>query len=138
MRTATLKPSSSRNPCTKPSEHVNARYWRRTHAANMSWLCSLWKVARNWQAGGRLSELAQSADISLAFTSRCCNSAPMTIKKHYCSNCQALVTPVKALVTFHCATCGATFMPSEVERQEPSKTSSDDAKNAESTARVSM
>ncbi len=42
----------------------------------------------------------------------------MTIKLLYCSTCQKPVKPVKSLVTYHCPKCGATFMASQVEREE--------------------
>jgi predicted RNA-binding Zn-ribbon protein involved in translation (DUF1610 family) len=37
----------------------------------------------------------------------------------YCSVCQKPVKPIKALVTYCCPTCGATFLASQVESQKP-------------------
>jgi len=39
----------------------------------------------------------------------------------YCSHCQKLVTPVMGLVNYHCPSCGATFMVSQVEKTPTSE-----------------
>ena len=41
----------------------------------------------------------------------------MTIKELYCPFCQKKTKPIKALVTYSCPKCGATFMASQVEVQ---------------------
>jgi predicted RNA-binding Zn-ribbon protein involved in translation (DUF1610 family) len=45
----------------------------------------------------------------------------MNHSEPYCSVCQKPVKPIKALVTYYCPTCGATFLASQVEVQESSK-----------------